>query len=225
MFVSVRRFDHIVPLSENEMPSMNNVSLMNENALNMDLVFEACDPVYVKPPPEISHSQMTDRILPDATWGEPFAGYGVYEGPASAPTGGNRRSSRPCQGDTEVKHITLGASDIQMVAARCLEDGSYALHMEPADAAAASGRNHYSGAGDDDCICAKSEGGLSQSVHPTNAPAQGELKTTFDPFCCLKKYATGTLSESVSEMRARTCASCDHVHVHLLFPVCRTSFS
>jgi hypothetical protein len=224
MFVSVRRFDHIVPLSENEMPSMNNVT-MNENALNMDLVFEACDPVYVKPPPEISHSQMTDRILPDATWGEPFAGYGVYEGPASAPTGGNRRSSRPCQGDTEVKHITLGASDIQMVAARCLEDGSYALHMEPADAAAASGRNRYSGTGDDDCICAKSEGGLSQSLHPTNAPAQGELKTTFDPFCCLKKYATGTLSESVSEMRARTCASCDHVHVHLLFPVCRTSFS
>ena len=41
MFASVRRFDHIVPLSENEMPSMNNVSLMNENALNMDLVFEA----------------------------------------------------------------------------------------------------------------------------------------------------------------------------------------
>ena len=194
----VRRFDELKPLADDEVP-------VSSDDFNMDLIFEGCDPDGIQPPAEIEEGILTDALVPEADWGTetPASRREAFDAastvPEDLPRGGppSRRllaSDAVCEKIATESVIDFPAASVKLVTTQCA-DGRYTFRMEPLDSDSKKGP--APDGVDNSCVCSRSTGNGIHAAMDDAFQASGNLKTSFDMACCLKKLAPDFMSKTV----------------------------
>ena len=194
---SARNFDELAPLSEDEMP-------VSSHDLNLDLIFQGCDPPDIQPPAQIIEGLLTDALVPEADWGtettESRRKVSHLDWTASeTSTSGAPPSLRKklagdavCEVIRDERVIDFNALDVKLISTRC-SDGRYTFRMEPLG----SKEGNPPESVDDSCDCSIATGNGVHAAMDDAFEASGDLKTKFNMACCLRKLVPEFMSEQV----------------------------